>query len=129
MRIFQSEKQVTVSIRLNAFGELFSAGEALSVPEFHLEGVAREEPESDAEQDGLPERNLWHPGGACPAEKRGKEHDGDGGDRGIDQPDGAHDCDVRRRRFSVHQDFPFRERAYSKLKGDFRPKDKALSKS
>ena len=29
MRIFQSEKQVTVSIRLNAFGELFSAGRAL----------------------------------------------------------------------------------------------------
>ena len=27
MRIFQSEKQVIVSIRLNAFGELFSAGE------------------------------------------------------------------------------------------------------
>jgi len=31
MRIFQSEKQVTVSIRLNAFGELFSAGEPLGV--------------------------------------------------------------------------------------------------
>lgn len=30
MQIFQSEKQVTVSIRLNAFGELFSAGGALA---------------------------------------------------------------------------------------------------
>lgn len=31
MRIFQSERQIIVSIRLNAFGELFSAGGALAV--------------------------------------------------------------------------------------------------
>ena len=103
MRIFQSKRQVTVSIRLNTFGELFSAGEALSVPECHLEDVARESFKQKPQYDSLPEAQLWHPGGACPAQNRGEEHDGDGGDRGIDQPDGDSNCGRHRSRISsVH---------------------------
>ena len=103
MRIFQSEKQVTVSIRLNAFGELFSAGEALSVPECHLESVARESFKQKPQYDSLPERNLWHPGGACATRDGSEQDDGDRGDRQVDQPDGDGNCSRHcPRMFSVH---------------------------
>lgn len=103
MRIFQSEKQVTVSIRLNAFGELFSAGEALSVPGCHLEGVARESFKQKPQYDSLPEAQLWHPDGACATRDGDEQDDGDRRGGHVSHPDSDRNCGrCNSRRLSVH---------------------------
>lgn len=120
MRIFQSERQIIVSIRLNAFGELFSAGEP-SVSERNLKHITRKTLKEESQDDSLPEAQLWHPYCARSAQNRGEHHDRHRGDRGIDdQPDDDRNCGRHSRRLSVHDSLLSREKLL-KAKGRLLP--------
>ena len=102
MRIFQSEKQVTVSIRLNALSELFSAGRAL-VSESHLKEVTRDGLYGQPDENGLPEADPGHPFGTRAAEDRTEKNDRDRRGGRVDRPDSDRNCGrCNSRRLSVH---------------------------
>ncbi len=101
MRIFQSEKQIVVSIRLNAFGELFSAGEP-SVSERNLKHITRKTLKEESQDDSLPEAQLWHPGGACATRDGSDQHDGDRRGSHVSHPDADRNYGHHRSRFLAH---------------------------
>ena len=122
MRILQSERQITVSIRLNAFSELFSAGEP-SVSERNLKHITRKTLKEESQDDSLPEADPGHPFGTRAAEDRNEKNDRDRRGGRVDRPDSDRNCGrCNSRRLSVHCP-PLSGVSLLKAKGHFLPLD------
>mgnify|MGYP001693416442 CR=1 FL=1 len=132
MRIFQSEKQVTVSIKLNAFGELFSAGEPFNSQSLSVTLMVSLERSLKATRSRTACQKEISGIHAAPTPWRSSARNTMATAaiaRLTSQMTMAIAVAIVLEYSLYIGGLSFQERAYSKLKGDFRPKIVALSKS
>lgn len=132
MRILQFEKQVIVSIRLNAFGELFSAGEPFNSQSLSVTLMVSLERSLKATRSKAACQNDSSGIHVAPAPRRSAARNTMATAaiaRLTSQTTMAIAVAIVLEYSLYIGGLSFQERAYSKLKGDFRPKIVALSKS